>query len=264
VSPRDGQQQAQETPRRRAAAGAELPRKLSRRSPKGEQLRTILEDLIDALKPGDPLPSERELAERYDVARMTVRAEITRLAGEGLVERVQGRGTFVAEARVAQAAALSSFTEDMRARGLKPGSEVLGQGTVAADDLVARRLGLEPGAQVVRVRRVRTADGEPMALEEAFLPADRFGALAGEEPLEGSLFTTLEERFGARFPVADQQVVAVEIVGEDANLLRVAPGRAGLKFHTILIDADERPVAYAWSLFRGDRYEIRLRQERRP
>ncbi|WP_196809227.1 GntR family transcriptional regulator [Conexibacter woesei] len=264
MSPRDGQQQAQETPRRRAAAGAELPRKLSRRSPKGEQLRTILEDLIDALKPGDPLPSERELAERYDVARMTVRAEITRLAGEGLVERVQGRGTFVAEARVAQAAALSSFTEDMRARGLKPGSQVLGQGTVAADDLVARRLGLEPGAQVVRVRRVRTADGEPMALEEAFLPADRFGALAEEEPLEGSLFTTLEERFGARFPVADQQVVAVEIVGEDANLLRVAPGRAGLKFHTILIDADERPVAYAWSLFRGDRYEIRLRQERRP
>jgi GntR family transcriptional regulator len=263
VTPRDGQQ-AQETPRRRAAAGAELPRKLSRRSPKGEQLRTILEDLIDALKPGDPLPSERELAERYDVARMTVRAEITRLAGEGLVERVQGRGTFVAEARVAQAAALSSFTEDMRARGLKPGSEVLGQGTVAADDLVARRLGLEPGASVVRVRRVRTADGEPMALEEAFLPADRFGALADEGPLEGSLFTALEERFGARFPVADQQVVAVEIVGEDANLLRVAPGRAGLKFHTILIDADERPVAYAWSLFRGDRYEIRLRQERRP
>jgi GntR family transcriptional regulator len=264
VSPRDGQQQAQEAPRRRTAAGADLPRKLSRRSPKGEQLRTILEDLIDALKPGDPLPSERELAERYDVARMTVRAEITRLAGEGLVERVQGRGTFVAEARVAQAAALSSFTEDMRARGLKPGSQVLGQALVAADDVVARRLGLESGASVVRVRRVRTADGEPMALEEAFLPADRFGELAEGEPLEGSLFTTLEERFGARFPVADQQVVAVEIVGEDANLLRVAPGRAGLKFHTILIDADERPVAYAWSLFRGDRYEIRLRQERRP
>lgn len=242
---------------------AELPRKLSRRSPKGEQLRAILEDLIDALAPGDPLPSERELAERYDVARMTVRAEITALAAEGRVERVQGRGTFVAEARVAQAAALSSFTEDMRARGLKPGSQVLGQGVEPADDLVARRLGLEPGAEVVRVRRVRTADGEPMALEEAFLPADRFGALAGEDLEGASLFTVLEERHGARFPVADQQVVAVEIVGEDANLLRVAPGRAGLKFHTILLDEDERPLAYAWSLFRGDRYEIRLRQERR-
>jgi GntR family transcriptional regulator len=242
---------------------AELPRKLSRASPKGTQLRSIMEDLIATLKPGDPLPSERELAERYGVARMTVRAEITRLAAEGMVARVQGRGTFVAEARVAQAATLSSFTEDMRARGLTAGSQVLGQGTEPADELVAARLGLEPGALVVRVRRVRTADGEPMALEEAFLAAERFGALA-EEDLDGrSLFTVLEERFGARFPSADQQVVAVEIVGEDANLLRVAPGRAGLKFHTILLDADERPLAYAWSLFRGDRYEIRLRQERR-
>jgi GntR family transcriptional regulator len=134
---------------------------------------------------------------------------------------------------------------------------------VPADDVVASRLAIEPGTPVVRVRRVRTADGEPMALEEAFLPAERFGDMA-EEDLEGaSLFTVLEERFDARFPVADQQVVAVEIVGEDANLLRVAPGRAGLKFHTILIDEDERPLAYAWSLFRGDRYEIRLRQERR-
>jgi GntR family transcriptional regulator len=243
---------------------AELPRKLSRASPKGTQLRSIMEDLIDALKPGDPLPSERELAERYGVARMTVRAEITRLAAEGMVERVQGRGTFVAEARVAQAATLSSFTEDMRARGLKAGSQVLGQGKEPADDVVAGRLGIEPGALVVRVRRVRTADGEPMALEEAFLPAKRFGALVDEDLEGASLFTVLEERFGVRFPSADQQVVAVEIVGEDANLLRVAPGRAGLKFHTILLDDDERPLAYAWSLFRGDRYEIRLRQERRP
>jgi GntR family transcriptional regulator len=243
---------------------AELPRKLSRASPKGTQLRSIMEDLIETLKPGDPLPSERELAERYGVARMTVRAEITRLAAEGMVERVQGRGTFVAEARVAQAATLSSFTEDMRARGLTAGSQVLGQETVPADDMVAGRLGIEPGTPVVRVRRVRTADGEPMALEEAFLAAEQFGALAGEDLEGASLFTVLEERFGVRFPSADQQVVAVEIVGEDANLLRVAPGRAGLKFHTILLDADELPLAYAWSLFRGDRYEIRLRQERRP
>jgi GntR family transcriptional regulator len=262
VSPRDGQ--PTDSSRRRSSAGAELPRKLSVRSPKGEQLRSILEDLIDALKPGDPLPSERELAERYDVARMTVRAEITRLAGEGLVERVQGRGTFVAEARVAQAAALSSFTEDMRARGLTAGSRVLGQGTVPADDLISRRLEVDLGTPVVRVRRVRTADGEPMALEEAYLPAARFASLAEDDLEDVSLFDVLENRFGARFPIADQRVVAVEIVGEDANLLRVAPGRAGLKFHTILIDDDERPLAYAWSLFRGDRYEIRLRQERRP
>jgi GntR family transcriptional regulator len=244
--------------------GAAIPRRLSGRSPKGTQLRSILEDLIGTLRPGDPLPSERELAERYDLARMTVRAEITRLAGEGLVERVQGRGTFVAEPRVAQAAALSSFTEDMKARGLIAGSRVLGQETMPADAVVARGLDVELGTPVVRLRRVRTADGDPMALEEAFLDATRFAALADAELDGASLFDVLESTFGVRFPTADQRVVAIEIVGEDANLLHVAPGRAGLKFHTILLDEDERPLAYAWSLFRGDRYEIRLRQERRP
>jgi GntR family transcriptional regulator len=244
--------------------GAAIPRRLSGRSPKGTQLRSILEELIGTLRPGDPLPSERELAERYDLARMTVRAEITRLAGEGLVERVQGRGTFVAEPRVAQAAALSSFTEDMKARGLVAGSRVLGQETIPADAVVARGLDVEPGTPVIRLRRVRTADGDPMALEEAFLDATRFAALADAELEGASLFDVLESTFGARFPTADQRVVAIEIVGEDANLLHVAPGRAGLKFHTILLDEDERPLAYAWSLFRGDRYEIRLRQERRP
>ena len=244
--------------------GAAIPRRLSGRSPKGTQLRSILEELIGTLRPGDPLPSERELAERYDLARMTVRAEITRLAGEGLVERVQGRGTFVAEPRVAQAAALSSFTEDMKARGLMAGSRVLGQETMPADAIVARGLDVELGTPVVRLRRVRTADGDPMAVEEAFLDATRFAGLADAELEGASLFDVLESTFGVRFPAADQRVVAIEIVGEDANLLHVAPGRAGLKFHTILLDEDERPLAYAWSLFRGDRYEIRLRQERRP
>jgi GntR family transcriptional regulator len=245
------------------AAGAGLPKALSKRSPKGEQLRAILEDLIATLRPGDPLPSERELAERYDVARMTVRAEVTRLAAEGVVERVQGRGTFVAEARVAQASALSSFTEDMRTRGLTPGSRVLAQEVVPAAEEIAGRLGVQAGAPVVRVRRVRSADGEPMAVEEAFLPVDRFPGLERADLGERSLFGVLEQDWGVSLTFGDQQVVAVEIVGEDANLLRVAPGRAGLLFRTVLRDDEEEAVGYSWSLFRGDRYEIRLRQERR-
>jgi GntR family transcriptional regulator len=244
-------------------SAARLPTKLSRRSPKGEQLRSILEDLIGALESGDPLPSERELAERYGVARMTVRAEVTRLADEGLVERVQGRGTFVAEPRVAQGAALTSFSEDMRTRGHAPGARVLDHGVIAAGDLVAARLALEPGAPVLRVRRVRTADGTPIAVEEAFLPAKRFAGIEPGDLEDASLFELLAKRFDARFPAADQHVVAEEIVGEDATALHVAPGRAGLRFHTTLVDEDERPLMYAWSLFRGDRYEIRLRQERR-
>jgi len=239
-----------------------LPRALSKRSPKGEQLLAILEDLIAGLRPGDPLPSERELAERYDVARMTVRGELNRLAGQGLVERVQGRGTFVAEGRVAQAATLSSFTEDMRARGHRAGARMLSRDVIEAGDALATRLAVPPATPVVRVRRLRTADDEPMAVEEAFLPVARFPGLHEAELEDGSLFELLEERWGARLTAAEQRVFSVEIVGEDANLLHVAPGRAGLLFRTILLGDDELPLGYAWSLFRGDRYEILLHQNR--
>jgi GntR family transcriptional regulator len=241
---------------------APLPRRLKRAGPKGEQLRAILQGLIDTLKPGDPLPSERELAERYGIARMTVRGEITRLAAAGLVHRVQGRGTFVAEARVAQAAALTSFTEDMRARGLTAGSTLRRQDIVAADDIVARHLAIEPGSGVVRIGRVRTADGEPLGIEEAFLPLPRFAGLESADLAGGSLFEVLEERFGVVPAFADQRVVAVAIAGEDAELLGVEAGYPGLRFQTLLLDDGELPLADAWSLFRCDRYEIRLRQVR--
>src|ERR1700754_2295075 len=109
-----------------------MPRKLSRSAPKGQQLREILEGLLAELEPGSALPSERELAERYGVARMTVRGEIDRLTQEGVTYRIHGRGTFVAEPRVAQASLLSSFTEDMRARGMEPSSAVIAQEQEAA------------------------------------------------------------------------------------------------------------------------------------
>jgi GntR family transcriptional regulator len=246
----------------RSTTAKALPAQLSKRSPKGEQLRGILEGLIGALPPGAPLPSERELAERYGVARMTVRTEIDRLVAEGLAYRLQGRGTFVAEPRVTQAMALSSFTEDMRARGHEPGSTVLDCDVVTADAAVSGRLELAAGAQVVRIHRVRTADGDPMAVEEAFLPAARFAGLREADLAHGSLFELLESRYGVRMAAADQRVVAVAIEPGDSALLGVDAGAPGLLFHTVARDGAGRPVYYAWSLFRGDRYEVRLAQER--
>src|SRR4051812_2370176 len=131
-----------------------LPRRLLPDRPKGEQLREILEDHAASLPPGSPLPSERELAERYGVARMTVRGEIQRLTSDGVTYRAHGRGTFVAESRVAQAMALTSFTEDMLGRGMEPSSRVLTQRTVRATDVLAARLELRPGAALVRLDRV--------------------------------------------------------------------------------------------------------------
>ncbi|MET0836921.1 MAG: GntR family transcriptional regulator [Thermoleophilaceae bacterium] len=239
-----------------------LPRRLPRGGPKGQALRGILEGLLEALPPGAALPSERELADRYGLARMTVRNEVERLTAEGLVYRLHGRGTFVAEPRVAQAGAFSSFTEDMVARGHVPGSIVRARETVEADGFLAAALELAPGDPVFRLDRVRTADGRPMAIEQVYLPLPRFEGIEQVEFAQASLFDLLGKRFGVSLQAGQQRVVAVRIEGEDAPLLGVAEGEPGLRFHTVARDGEGVPVYYAVSLYRGDRYEIDLRQIR--
>ena len=167
-----------------------LPRRLPG-GPKGQGLREILEGLVASLPSGSALPSERLLAERYGLARMTVRTELDRLAAGGSVYRLHGRGTFVAEPRVAQAGVFSSFTEDMRGRGLEPGSIVIAQELMEATTFLAGALEIAAGAPVARVERVRTADGRRMALERAHLPAERFPGVAEADFETGSLFDVL-------------------------------------------------------------------------
>jgi GntR family transcriptional regulator len=237
-----------------------LPKRLPR-GPKGQALREILEGLVGSLPPGSSLPSERLLADRYDLARMTVRTEVDRLVAEGAVYRLHGRGTFVAEPRVAQAVIFSSFTEDMRARGMKPGSIVRSQVLVDATQFLSTALEIAPGAPVALIERVRTADGTPMALERAHLPADRFPGIADADLEAGSLFELLGS-YGVRLRDADQRVVAVAIGADEAQLLGVPGRQPGLLFHTLAWDWAGTPAYYATSLYRGDRYEIELRQRR--
>jgi GntR family transcriptional regulator len=246
----------------RTIAGQALPRRLSKRLPKGEQLREIMSELIASLEPGAGLPSERELAERFGVARMTVRTEVDRLVADGLVYRIHGRGTFVAAPRVTQAMTLSSFSEDMRERGLVPGSQILACHVVLATSEVAGRLQVADSARVFRIHRVRTADGEPMAVEEAFLPADRFAGLDRADLEHGSLFELLEEQWGVQLATAEQRVVAVSFDAPQAHLLGVEAGAPGLLFDTTGRDAARVPIYTASTWYRGDRYEIRLSQVR--
>jgi GntR family transcriptional regulator len=242
-------------------APGELPEQLPADGPKGQALRVILEGLVATLAPGSPLPSERLLAQRYGLARMTVRGELDRLEAEGAVYRLQGRGTFVAEPRVAQAVLFSSFTEDMLARGMAPGSIVRSQELIEATPFLARTLEIAEAAPVLAIERVRTADGTPMALERAELPAARFPGIEEADFEKGSLFELLAS-YGVRLRGADQRVVAVAIGPTEAPLLGVEPNEPGLRFQTLARDVDGVPAYYATSLYRGDRYEIDLRQTR--
>jgi len=248
--------------RRAEQPAGSLPRRLPSDGPKGRALREILEALVEERPPGSALPSERELAERFGLARMTVRGEIERLTAEGLIYRLHGRGTFVAEPRVAQAVTFSSFSEDMRARGLAPGSIVRSQEPTEADEFLAGALAVVPGEPLMRLDRVRTADDRPMAVELAFLPTERFPGVDSVDFTDASLFEVLYERFDVRLGDADQRVVAVPIEGDDASALEVEEATPGLRFHTLARDDAGTPVYYAMSLFPGDRYEVELRQTR--
>jgi GntR family transcriptional regulator len=250
------------TARRRGGQVEALPRKLSFARPKGEQLQEILEGVIADLEPGALLPSERLLAERYGVARATVTQAIDDLVSRGLVYRVHGSGTFVAEPKFRQPLTLTSFTEDMRARGMNPGSVVRSQAVVPASEVVARHLALVPGTPVVHMERVRTADGEPMALERTHLPAQRLPGLEDADLTDASLYELMERTWGVRVAEADQWASVVRVTDEEAALLHVSAEQPALLFQRVTRDPAGTPVEYVRSLYRGDRYEVHTRLER--
>jgi GntR family transcriptional regulator len=134
------------------------------REPKYWGLKRHLLDLLSSLPPGSPIPTERSLAAEFDVSRTTVRQALADLTVEGRLLRVQGKGTFAAEPKVAQRLQLSSYTEDMRAQGREPSSRLLDIAEIPAEGELTTLLNIRSGAKVLRMQRLRLADGEPMAI----------------------------------------------------------------------------------------------------
>ncbi len=241
---------------------AALPRRLVGPRPKGEQLSQLLEQLIAELGAGAMLPSERMLADRYGVARMTVRKVLDRLVAERAVYRIQGRGTFVAEPRIVYADALKGFSEDILARGMVPGARVLAQRLVSADAVLAAGLERPPGTPVVLIHRVRTADEVAIALEWSHLPSEDFPGLERARLDGGSLYALLRERYGVNLGTASQRVSAVALSAEEAAMLHAAEGQPAFLFRRTARRPSGRVIECARSLYRGDRYELEIQQAR--
>ncbi|SDF44398.1 GntR family transcriptional regulator [Limimaricola pyoseonensis] len=216
------------------------------------------------LSPGAPLPPEREIAALTGLSRVTVRKAIAGLAAEGLVVQKHGSGSFVAprpEKFEQSLSRLTSFTEDMRRRGLSTTTRWLDRGVYvpSPDEVVA--LGLAADASVARLARLRLADGRPMAIERAALPLT---ILPDPEAVETSLYGTLAEA-GLRPVRALQKISAIAVGREDAATLEVAPGAAGLSIERTSYLPDGRVAEFTRSLYRGDAYnfvaELRLAQD---
>ncbi|MBP2356504.1 GntR family transcriptional regulator [Kribbella aluminosa] len=220
--------------------------------PKYEQVADEIARRAGELQAHDHLPSERDLMQQLDVSRMTVRRAIEQLVRRGLVYQVHGSGTFVADPDVVtKTLRLTSFTEDMQQRGLTPSTTVLGTAVQPATEDVARRLRIEPGADVLVLSRLRSADGTPMALESVHLPA--MGTDWSTFDPTASLYAQMSAA-GITVERAAQSIHAVNLDRDQAYHLDQAVGAAALQVTRVSYTEAGVPVEIAETIYRGDRY----------
>lgn len=224
--------------------GAPLYRRLH------DALREAIENQV--LKPEEALPPEREIAAEFDVSRITVRKALDGLVGDGLLTRRQGAGTFVAGRVEKQFSKLSSFSEDMAARGRTPSSRWIDRRESAVSPDESLTLGLSPGARVLRFHRIRFADEQPMALEQSTIPG---WGLPGLDAVGDSLYAALDAA-GARPVRALQRLRAVLFDEEQGRLLGVEPGAPGLFIERRGFLEDGRAIEMTHSWYRGDAYDF--------
>jgi GntR family transcriptional regulator len=219
-----------------------------------QQLQRALRGAIEngIIGPDDALPPERDLAEMLKVSRITVRKAIDELVDDGLLIRKQGSGTFVSNRVEKNFAKLTSFSEDMRARGREPRSVWLNRaaGTVTPEESLTLRS--SPGTPVFRFHRIRYADDAPMAIEYATVIAS---CLTSLDDVENSLYEALE-RTGNRPVRALQRLRAVLLTAEQAKLLKAQEGEAGLLVARVGYLKDGRAVEYSQSYYRGEIYDF--------
>jgi GntR family transcriptional regulator len=229
---------------------------LSRQYPKYYVVKGHLAHILAQLAPGEPLPAERALAERFSTSRTTIRQALRELAIEGRLVRIRGRGTFAALPKMAQRLQLTSYTEDMRGLGLVPRSLLLSASQVRADEEMASRLDVRLRARVVRIERLRMANEEPTAIETTHLDAARFPGLAKRMGDSVSLYALLASDYGVHLAEAEETIETVPAAPREAELLDTTVGYPMLLLSRHSRDTCGRPVEFALSFYRGDRYKF--------
>jgi GntR family transcriptional regulator len=213
------------------------------------------------LKPKELLPSEEEIAEALGVAKMTVRQALLELKREGLLYRRRGLGTFVAFPKFEHSlSTLVSFSEDIRSRGMCPGSRILFFGEVLSDAAIASHLGIKEGEPVLRIHRLRLADDQPVGIHDAYLPGD-ISIAQHELEKRGSLYALLQEK-GFQLVEAEETIEAIQANSFQAELLGLGIGAPLLKVVRTVFSNEHRPIEHVIAIYRSDLYRYRIRLKR--
>lgn len=221
-------------------------------------VRDQLLDRVEAMSTGDQFPPERDLAQELGVSRMTLRRAIDELVTRGAVRRRHGSGVFVLGPKLDQSLMASSFTEDMRARGLRPGARTLAFDVVAAGSRVARRLQIAETDEVAKISRLRLADDEPIALEQLNVPRQLFLDLEAQDLEDRSFYVFLKERCGLTVARSVQTIEPTILDAQEAQHLEVPPNTPALMFERTSWSADDEPIEFVRSIYRGDRYKLHI------
>jgi GntR family transcriptional regulator len=231
-------------------------------APKYQSVHDAILLSIEGLPAGSAMPTERELCSTYGVSRATVRQALGQLEIEQRIFRRQGKGTFVARPKIEQSLELMSHTEGMRSRGIAPSSKLIDVRRIPAGIDVGLQLDLSPKAEVLRIERLRLADGEPIALEVLFLNADRFDGITSALGDNASLYQLLSSNYGVELASAEETIEAVVAEGREAGLLKCQPGMPLLMLSRRTLDTKGQITEFVRSLYRGDRYRFQTGLQR--
>jgi GntR family transcriptional regulator len=216
-------------------------------------------------RPGDQLPTEDALLQRFQVSRITVRRAIQNLVSRGLLEIRRGLGTFVLSPRIeAELTKLTGFVEDMNAAGRKATARVVSHGVVAASARVAERLQLAKGTKVMQIKRVRLADGTPISFDETYLPLPLGKQIVHKNLRLHPIFTLLEGEYGIPLVEADYELEAVIASQAVADALQIRVGSPIFQIERTSMTTGNQPVDYEVLSYRGDLVRFATKLLRHP
>ncbi|MEA4884712.1 MAG: GntR family transcriptional regulator [Clostridia bacterium] len=230
-----------------------------------QQIYSIWRQRIESaeFKPGDRIPTERELCEAYGVSQITVRQAIQMLVKDGLLVRRPRTGTHVAQRKFSQQLMqLTSFSEDMRSRGLIPGGHLVSVAEEEADALVAEKLKMPEGSTVVRIERLRTAEDDPIAIEIFRMSSALCPGLVNDRLDGTSLYDLLSKKYQVDLAWAEQSFESSLATAHEAPMLGIKRGAPVLRVERLSFDSIHRPVEYTTSVYRGDRYKLYVSMRR--
>jgi GntR family transcriptional regulator len=227
--------------------------------PRYYQLANILRELISKgeLEARHRIPSERQLEKSYSVSRTTIRQAIDMLVRQGYLYREHGRGTFVSPHKLQKGISeLTSFTEDMKGRGIVPGQKILEIGCQPPSEELRTRMELPANhATVLHIERLRLGDGVPMGLQTSYYALPE-GMTVSREELEevGSIYRILQEKFHLIPTEADETLEVAIASQREASLLQIAPGSPLLLSERTTYSQNRKVIEFVRIRYRGDRY----------